>query len=273
MKCAQLEKDLTRLKNEIKVSGVSLSGEISNDMLNIFNQNENKATPFMKLFWEQQKKAFICNPKLVRYHAMIVRFCILLAAKSASTYDELRDSNIVVLPSKRTLRDYRNAIKPNVGFNPPVIKELKRLTSTYKGIEHFVCLAFDEIKVKSNLVFNKYNDELIGFVDLGDSEITYSTFTDSDRLTTHALVYYVRILCSSLKFFLPYLATHCSTSYQLMPIFWKAVSILESTSNLHVITVSDGASPNRKFYQMHQLFCDNADKNVVYRTINLYSTE
>ena len=59
-----------------------------------------------------------------------------------------------------------------------------------------------------------------------------------------------------------------------MPIFWKAVSILELTCKLHVIaTVSDGASPNRKFYQMHQLLCDNADKNVVYRTINLYSPD
>ena len=56
LKCAQFEKDLTRMKNEIKVSGVSVSGKISNDMLDIFNQNENKATPFMKLFWKQQKK-------------------------------------------------------------------------------------------------------------------------------------------------------------------------------------------------------------------------
>ena len=52
----QLEKYLTRMKNEIKVSDVSVSGEISNDMLNIFNENENQATTFMKLFWEQQKK-------------------------------------------------------------------------------------------------------------------------------------------------------------------------------------------------------------------------
>ena len=183
LKCAQPEKDLTRMKNEIKVSGVSVSGEISKDMLNIFNQNENKATPFMKLFWEQQKKAFTCNPKLVRYHPMIIRFCISLAAKSGSTYDELRDSNIVVLPSRRTLQDYQNAIKPNVGFNPPVIAELNRLTSTHKGIERFACLAFDEIKLKSNLVFNKYNDKLIGFVDLGDSELNYSTFTDLDQLS------------------------------------------------------------------------------------------
>ena len=56
LKCAQLAKDLTRMKNEIKSSGVSVSGKTSNDILNIFNQNENKATPFMKLFWEQQKK-------------------------------------------------------------------------------------------------------------------------------------------------------------------------------------------------------------------------
>ena len=95
-------------------------------------------------------------------------------------YDELRDSNIVVLPSRRTLRDYWNDIKANVDFNPPVIAELNRLTLTRKGIECFVCLAFDEVKVKSNLVFNKYNDELIGFVDLGDPEFNYSTFTDLD---------------------------------------------------------------------------------------------
>ena len=44
------------MKNEIKVSGVSVSGEISYDMLNMFNKNENKTTPLMILFWEPQKK-------------------------------------------------------------------------------------------------------------------------------------------------------------------------------------------------------------------------
>ena len=84
---------------------------------------------------------------------MIIRICISLVAKSASTSDELRDSNIVVLPSRRTLQDYRNAIKPNVGFNPPVIAEPNRLTSIHKGTERFVCLAFNEIKVKSKFSF------------------------------------------------------------------------------------------------------------------------
>ena len=87
-----------------------------------------------------------------------------MAAKSAFTYDELHDSNIVVLPSRRNLRNYRNAIKPNFGFNPLAIAELNNLTSKHKSIERF--LVFDEIKVKPNLVFNKYNDEPISFVDL-----------------------------------------------------------------------------------------------------------
>ena len=128
-----------------------------------------------------------------------------------------------MLPSRRNLRNYRNAIKPNFRFNPLAIEELNNLTLKHKSIERI--LVFDEIKVKSNLVFNKYNDEPIGFVDLWDPELNYSTMTDSDKI--------------------------------VMPIFRKAVSILELTCNLRVIAiVSDGTSPNSKFYQIHHLLCD-----------------
>lgn len=68
-----------------------------------------------------------------------------------------------------------------------------------------------------------------------------------------------------------------------MTIFWEAVAILELTCNLRVIaSVSDGASPNRAFYQMHELMdcyqgdCSNGECSngcVVYRTINLYATD
>ena len=46
-----------------------------------------------------------------------------------------------------------------------------------------------------------------------------------------------------------YFATKGATSYQIFPLFRDAVVILEGTCNLKVITVvTDGASPNRKFY-------------------------
>ena len=68
-----------------------------------------------------------------------------------------------------------------------MIDELKNVTKNL-----FTCLCFDEIKVRSSLVFNKYTDELIGFIELGDSDTNYSTLSDLDKLASHILVYYVR---------------------------------------------------------------------------------
>ena len=62
---------------------------------------------------------------------MIIKFCFNLAAKSSSAYNDLRydsktGSGILVLPSIRTLRDYKNYIRPERGFNPDVINDLAR---------------------------------------------------------------------------------------------------------------------------------------------------
>ena len=63
---------------------------------------------------------------------MIIHFYLSLASKSASAYDELRSSNVLTLPSCRTLRDYKNAIKPHAGFNPVVIQE-RKTTELFTG--------------------------------------------------------------------------------------------------------------------------------------------
>lgn len=62
---------------------------------------------------------------------MIIRFCLSLAATSPSCYEELRNSKVLILPRQRRLKDYRNAIRPQRGFNDKVIEELKSLTNTY----------------------------------------------------------------------------------------------------------------------------------------------
>ena len=72
-----------------------------------------------------------------------------------------------MLPSQRTLRDYRNYIRPQRGFQEGVIEELKSITNSYFDLQRYVVLLFDEMKVLTNLVFDKVTGELIGFVDLG----------------------------------------------------------------------------------------------------------
>lgn len=272
LKCADLERQLNEMKTEIKKSSIEVDHHLGKDIDNIIGKSDATITPFMKLFWEQQKNLFTGTSAGVRYHPMIIRYCLSLVAKSPSCYEELRKSGILVLPSQRTLRDYRNFIRPKRGFQESVLVELKEMTDMYFDVQRYVVLLFDEMKIMSNLVFDKVTGELIGYVDLGDPEINFATLDKVDEIATHALVFLVRGVCTELKFSLAYFATTGITSAQLMPIFWEAVCVLETTCNLWVIAAtSDGASANRSFYRMHQALDGNADKEVCYRTINFYA--
>ena len=51
-----------------------------------------------------------------------------------------------------------------------------------------------------------------------------------------------------------------SQQHKMMPLFWKAVAILETSCNLWVIAASsDGVSPNRRFYRLHKPLDGGAD--------------
>ena len=103
--------------------------------------------------------------------------------------------------SRRRLRDYTNYIKPSPGFNPKVIDELVKCTSLFKVAERFVCLAFDEIKIKEYLVFDKSNGDLVDFVELGDAELNYSSsFEKTQNLASYVIVFFVRALIKNFKF-------------------------------------------------------------------------
>ena len=83
-------------------------------------------------------------------------------------------------------------------------------------------------------------------MDLGDPEMNFSTFEDTNKLASYVMVYYIRGLASDLKFSFAYFGTDGMNAYQIMTTFWDAVSILEMTCKLPVIcAVSDGASSNR----------------------------
>lgn len=203
---------------------------------------------------------------------MMIRFCLALAAKSPSCYEELRSSKVLVLPSQRRLRDYRNAIKPKRGFQAEVVNELTNMTEQYFDVQRYVIILFDEMKVSANLVFDKVTGELIGFTDLGDPELNFAVLEEVDDVATHALAFLIRGMCTELKFCLAHFATTGVTADQLMSIFWEAVCILEVNCNLWVLAAtSDSASLNRRFYRMHKAMDGGTDKDVCYRTVNLFA--
>ena len=161
-KCAELEQKLEEMKLEIQKSSVEVDHQLSQDITSILGKSDMNITPFMDLFWQQQKKLLTRSSTGVRYHPMVIPNCLSLATKSPACYEELRKSKILVLPSQRTLKDYRNCIRPKARFQEEVIEELKDLINSYFDVQRYIVLLFDEMKIMSNLVFDKVTRELIG---------------------------------------------------------------------------------------------------------------
>ena len=213
---------------------------------------------------------------------MIIRYCLALASKSPAAYDDIRcddktGTGFVILPSRRRLRDYKNYIRPERGFNKNIIAELQQKVQNFSLVEKYVVLLFDEMKIQENLVWDKHTGELIGFVDLGDTELNYASLQKVDDLATHILAFLIRSIVNPFKFSLANFATKGATSYQMFPLFWKAVGICEMQCDLKVVAATcDGASPNRKLFRMHADMTEEEDiqpVDVTYRTLNLFSSE
>ena len=266
LKCQQTTAELNKMKLELQRNSVQIDEQLSNDFTKILSDAK-EVTPFMNLFWQQQKEMFkVGNRKNVRFHPMIIRYCLSLYLKSKAAYEELRNSGVLVLPSSRTLIDYKNHITPKVGFSNDIIEDLKIRTNEYIETERYIVICFDEMKIKGNLVFDKFTGEMKGFLDLGSDFTELSTIgREVDDLASHALVFYLRGIVTDLKYSFAYFATDGVISIQLMALFWEAVTILEFICNLWVVAAtSDGASPNRKFFQMHR-----EGSEICYKTVNI----
>ncbi len=141
-------------------------------------------------------------------------------------------------------------------------------------VQRYVAVVMDEMKIQSNLVFDKVSGDLVGFIDLGDPMTNFSNLTDEDSIATHALAFLVRGLCTDLKHIIAYFFTGNVTSFQLMPLFWRTVAVLEVSLSLRVCAaVNDGASPNRKFFRLHSnsQLAGEVDCDVVYKIPNVFA--
>ena len=277
----QLHSQIDKMKSALENCSQKFNPELNNDLISIFSgTDQQKIPPFMKLFWKEQQRYLKCSTSsTIRYHPIIIKYCLSLVAKSQSAYTDLRydsktGSGVLILPSSRTLRDYKNYIRPTRGFNPDVITDLaKKTTKNFMLHERFVTIFIDEMKIQEDLIWDKYSGELIGFVDLGDCDINAATLVKPAELATHVLVFMVKSIVNPLSIRLATFATTGVFSFQLMPIFWTAVHYLEKI-NLKVISATaDSASPNRKFFVIHKFMDGDAGKNVVYRAQNIYAND
>ncbi len=115
------------------------------------------------MFWEQQLKAASCSDKRqMRWHPIMIRWCLYLCHKSSSGYETLRQSGCISLPSQRTLRDYTHYHTTTIGFSDDVDEQLMNAAdvSNLKEYQKCVAVIMDEMHIREGLVYNKHSGAL-----------------------------------------------------------------------------------------------------------------
>ena len=93
-----------------------------------------------------------------------------------------------MLPSQRTLRDYTYHVKANIGFSHATDQELMEAANiqTCEEWQKCVVLLFDEMHIRTDLVYDKHTGALIGLANLGDVNTHLLEFERSLEATPSA---------------------------------------------------------------------------------------
>ena len=107
-------KELERLKCCVKVAteqhGIYIEDALETDIKKIMEEKSNeirktyKVDSFQCILWNQQLELLKLKDKQqIRWHPMMIRWCLSLKLLSSASYHALGSSNVVILPSERTL--------------------------------------------------------------------------------------------------------------------------------------------------------------------------
>lgn len=114
---------------------------------------------FGRIFWEQQKKAAsLSTASGMRWHPLMIKWCIHLRHHSSGCYEALRKSGCLSLPSQRTLRDYTHIAAAASGFSAAVDQQLIDAAelATCPEWKKCVVVLLDEMHIREDLVYNKF---------------------------------------------------------------------------------------------------------------------
>ena len=150
----------TRLLKTTNSFGIRVNEEVHKDLVSIMNlrkeQHPTDAENFESIFWNQQfKAATLKSTRQMRWHPAMIRWCLYLHHRSSGAYSTLRNSGVLVLPSERTLRDYRHHAPSGCGFSKTTDMQLLEVLKQAKPahLAKYVTVVMDEMYIKEGLVF------------------------------------------------------------------------------------------------------------------------
>ena len=76
------------------------------------------------------------DARQMRWHPMMIKWCMNLRMLSSSCYDALRSTRVLKLPSERTLQDYTHIVKAKPGLQDVDEQLMKEAKLEYQTIRN-----------------------------------------------------------------------------------------------------------------------------------------
>lgn len=97
----------------------------------------------------------------------MIRYSIIFHSRSQSTYEFVRNSNIMILPCRNTLQSYTGKCRGQVGVQSLAIQRLVMETEQLTEKEKWCSLIVDEMTIEPKEKYVKNLDMMIGQIDMG----------------------------------------------------------------------------------------------------------
>lgn len=231
-----------------------------------------------KLFTEMQNlnNSSGLDKRRRRWDPEFISLCISLYVRSPKAYEDLRNSQMLVLPTERLLRMYKNCIKQKPGINTENIQWMNKeaLKQDLSKFGKRGGIIIDEMSIQDDLQIVRKGDawSIVGGVDMGEVNNNISVITNKEKkvqLATHCLQFIFHGFCG-FRWPIAYFGANPATTHQLYVNFWECLDVLDEHGFTVDYVMFDGATTNRSF--MNMLLKDDP-RSEKYTAQNIYDSD
>lgn len=235
----------------------------------------------MSVFLRQQLQAMHRSKHGMRWDPLFIKWCIYMKNKSKSSYEALRKSMLLVIPTTRTLYNHNHSTTNKSGFTTEMFEDMAKECELEKVPEHqkYFVLSLDEMSVKEDLLLNRSTGHVTGLVDVTENHNLLDDLahkvTNSEKppLASHILQLMLRGVTSKIRIAFAHFPTKGASAAELNSIIWEAIRRLETSGFRIIAVVGDGASTNRKFFHLSQTYEAKEMKQIPFMTQNLFAMD
>ena len=106
-----------------------------------------------------------------RWNNFVIKHCIIFHAMCPGAYELLRESGLLLLPSKTTLQNYVGPSTGEVGVTDLIRKRIKLEMDLLEHIQRVCSLKIDGMHLQRSKIYLSTVDKNVGLVDTGGVQL------------------------------------------------------------------------------------------------------